>query len=304
MDRWHEIVPLLEEQHGLVERGQLRGLGLTRNQIGRWVEQRRLEVSAPRVWRLVGAPVTWEQRLTNGLLSLGPASAVSHHAASRWHQFDRAPSDRVEFLVGRYHRNGGIDELVHSSRTFTLRDVVSVRGLRVTSATRTILDLANVEVHPDQLRAAIDSAVRAQLSSPETIRRRLEQIRKKGRTGVRMLDDLLVDSGGHTMLEREFLRLMRIAGLPRPETQVVFSDGQRTIARVDFLYREWDIVVEVSGQLGHTTPTERARDAQRRNELQDLGLRVYEFTWEQVTKHAFRVQSEMRAHLRSAGWPG
>jgi Protein of unknown function (DUF559) len=151
--------------------------------------------------------------------------------------------------------------------------------------------------------AAIDSAIRMQLSSPEVIRTRLFDIRRRGRAGVRLVDSLLEDAGGHTMLERAFLRAMREAGLPRPETQVVFSDGERTLARVDFLYRRWRIVVEVSGQLGHTTPTERARDAQRRNELQALGFAVYEFTWEQVTRRTWWVQQQVRTRLIHAGWP-
>jgi very-short-patch-repair endonuclease len=111
-------------------------------------------------------------------------------------------------------------------------------------------------------------------------------------------NELLVDAGGHTMLERDFLRLMREAGLPRPRTQVIFRDGQRTAARVDFLFPEFMLVVEVSGRLGHSSPAERARDAQRRNELQDIGLRVYEFTWEQVTKRPGWVQEQMRRLLR------
>jgi hypothetical protein len=40
-----------------------------------------------------------------------------------------------------------------------------------------------------------------------------------------MLDELLLDAGGHTMLEREFLRLMREARIPRPTTQFVFRDA-------------------------------------------------------------------------------
>ena len=56
-------------------------------------------------------------------------------------------------------------------------------------------------------------------------------------------------------------------------------DGQ-TFARVDFLFEDHGIVIEVSGRKGHSSPSERARDAQRRNELQDGGRRVYEYTWE------------------------
>ena len=52
--------------------------------------------------------------------------------------------------------------------------------------------------------------------------------------------------------------------------------------RVDFLFDDLGVVVEVSGRKGHSSPAERARDAQRRNELQELGRLVYEYTWEDV----------------------
>jgi very-short-patch-repair endonuclease len=71
----------------------------------------------------------------------------------------------------------------------------------------------------------------------------------------------------------------------------------RFVARVDFLYREHGVVVEVSGRLGHSSPEERARDAQRRNELQDLGLKVYEFTWEDVTQRPTFVVARIRTLL-------
>ena len=289
---------MLAAQHGSVSVAQLRALQLSRHTVARWTSEHRLERCAPGVLRLVGSPITWEQRLTSGLLSLGRSAAVSHRAAARLHGLDRSTTDEVEFLVKRGQRNSRLADRVHSSGLIGRRDVVTVDGFRVTSATRTIIDLANIDVEADRLRAAIDSAVRLQLSSPEVIRRRLAEVRRRGRAGVRMLDELLVDAGGHTMLERDFLRLMREAGLPRPRTQVIFRDGQRTAARVDFLFPEFMLVVEVSGRLGHSSPAERARDAQRRNELQDIGLRVYEFTWEQVTKRPGWVQEQMRRLLR------
>jgi hypothetical protein len=92
-----------------------------------------------------------------------------------------------------------------------------------------------------------------------------------------VLDALLVDSGGHSILERRFLEVVRRAGLPRPATQVIHRRDGTTFARVDFLFEAFGVVVEVSGQLGHSTPGDRARDAQRRNELQDVGRAVYEW---------------------------
>ncbi len=56
----------------------------------------------------------------------------------------------------------------------------------------------------------------------------------------------------------------------------------RTYARVDFLFAEHGLVVEVSGRRGHASDAERAKDAQRRNELTADGLRFLEFTTAQV----------------------
>jgi very-short-patch-repair endonuclease len=294
---WVEITRSLGTHHGVIDRAELDRLGVTKHQLGAWVAAGALERAAPRVWRLVGSADTWRQRLVIGTLSLGFPAGASHEAAAQLLGFERTPPDIVEFLVDDASRGARLAGTVHCSKLIRPYDFVTVDGIRCTSATRTIVDLANVQVHPDRLRAAIDSAIRLQLSSPSTIAKRVYDIRRRGRTGVRALDDQLVDSGGHTMLERHFLRLMREADLPRPATQVVFRDSRRTVARVDFLFRHWGIVVEVSGRLGHSSPTERARDAQRRNELQDLGLRVYEFTWEDITRRPWVVVDTMRALL-------
>lgn len=305
MSTWDRVTSFAADHHGVVDRAELDRLDVTRHRLHRWVAEGLLVRAAPRVWRIGGSADTWKQRLTVGTLSLGHPAAASHDAAAQLHRFDRTPTDVVEFLVADARRGARLGATVHSSKLIRPHDIVTVDGIRATSATRTIVDLANIQVHPDRLRAAIDTAVRLQLSAPQTIAERVDDIRRRGRTGVRLLDELLLDSGGHTMLERHFLRLMREAGLPRPSPQVVFRDGSRTVARVDFLFREWGIVVEVSGRKGHSSPAERARDAQRRNELQDLGLQVYEFTWEDVTGRPWWVVRTMRARLqpRSAQHP-
>lgn len=300
MVSWNDVVEVLDRQDGVIARADLDTLGVGRHRLAAWVADRRLERVAPRVWRLAGSPVTWRQRLRVGLLTLGPMSWVSHEAAAQLHGFDRTPKDRVEFLVVRRLRGSALDERVRSTRRWGPVDAVLIDGLRVTSATRTVLDLANGGASRSRVEAAIDSAVRLELSSPEAIRRRLDEIRRKGWNGVRRLELALGEAGGHTMLERRFLALMSNAGLPRASTQTAVlrpGDG-RFVARVDFCYPDHGVVVEVSGRLGHSTPTDRARDAQRRNELQDLGFRVYEFTWEDVTERPAFVVSQMRLALR------
>jgi hypothetical protein len=129
-------------------------------------------------------------------------------------------------------------------------------------------------VAPALLGDAMDSAIRDGHSSPTFLARRLAELRGPGHHGVRTIDRLTLDIGGHTQLERRFLHLMRVNGLPRPTCQVIHRRDGLTLARVDFEFVPFPVVMEVSGRRGHVTETDRLCDARRRNELQEAGMKV------------------------------
>jgi very-short-patch-repair endonuclease len=144
--------------------------------------------------------------------------------------------------------------------------------------------------------------VRSGRSAVPVIERRLAELRGSGRDGVRALDKLMPDSGGETPLERAFLAILRLNRLLRPTTQFRVLGKNGLIGRVDFHYEQLGIVVEVTGRKGHASDWERECDAQRRNELTDQGLRVYEYTRGQVEDRADWVAATMRERLVTAGW--
>jgi hypothetical protein len=296
------ITTLAASQHGAVSIKQLRESGVTPKAQKAAMAQGWLASVEPTVLVLAGSPDTWYRRLRIGLLALDGRGWVSHEAAARLHGFDRAREEAVEFTVPRTARHLGCSATVHTTDRVGPLDVVSVSGFRCTSATRTIIDLARARTPTVRLEGAIDSALRLGLSAPLVLERRLAELRGPGLWGSRALDRLLLDSGGHSMLERRFLALMREAGLPRPRTQAVQRRDARHVARVDFLFEPFALVVEVTGRLGHSTGSERDKDAQRRNELTDLGLRVYEYTWMHVTQRTSWVVATMRHRLAVAGW--
>ena len=89
----------------------------------------------------------------------------------------------------------------------------------MTTAARTLIDLAT-RCPAKQLEAAVNAADRLGLVDPEQLRRKVDHCR--GTDGVRALRRMLdrqtfrlTDSE----LERRFLKLMRRAGLPLPNTQ-------------------------------------------------------------------------------------
>ena len=292
------LTNLAADQDGVVTTAQLRVVGISTWQQNRLVADGVIHRIAPRVYALRGSPDTHRRRLRAGLLCLGERSWVSFEAAAALHGLDRSDPRAVEFTIDRGRRPAIVPFVVHTTTRLRPIDQVVVDGLRTMSATRTVFDLALARAHPRRIEAAIDSAVRLHLSSPEVILRRLEDLRGSGRWGCLRVEEMLTDAGGHTMLERRFLELVREAGLPRPRTQVVFRSGDRHVARVDFLFDRLGVVVEVSGQKGHAAPSDRLRDAQRRNELQDLGYRVYEYTYDEVVKHSAFVRNTLRVRLR------
>jgi very-short-patch-repair endonuclease len=295
-----ELSDLAADQEGLLTTDQLRSHGITPWSQHRLVADGWMFRLAPRVYALRGSPDTHRRRLRCGLLCLGQRSWVSFEAAAALHGLDRSRPHAVEFTIERARRPALLPFSVHTTKRLDPIDHVVVAGFRTMSATRTVFDLALARAHPHRIEAAIDSAVRLQLSSPEVLTRRLAGLRGSGRWGCRLVEHLITDAGGHTHLERRFLELVREAGLPRPRTQVVFRAGGRHVARVDFLFDEFGVVVEVSGQRGHASPSERARDAQRRNELQDLGLRVFEYTFDDVTTRAEMVRRTLTARLNAS----
>jgi hypothetical protein len=296
------IAAIAAAQFGVISTSQITSLQISRSKLRTLLERGSLVAEAPRVYAVVGSPYSWQRSLMAGLLCLGAQSWVSHKAAAALHGFDRTPREPIEYTVRRERRGLEVPFVVHTTAKLPPIDVVTIDVFRCISATRTVIDLARARVGRYRLEAAIDSSVRSGASSPLVLAERLTELRSSGRWGVRLLDQLLLDSGGHTMLERRFLELTREAGLPRPTPQVVFRRDGRAFARVDFLFEAYRVVVEVSGRRGHSSPAERARDAQRRNELQDVGRAVYEYTWEDVTTRRDYVARTLTERLHRAGW--
>jgi hypothetical protein len=298
------INELAREQHGLVRGSQFPSAEHRR--IRHLVKRGIIERLATGVYRVSGSPPTWTQSLQAGVWILGKDAVVSHASAARLHGFDRFEQDvSVEFTVIRSQRGRGLPAVlggtVHSASCRRIGDVRHVQGMPVTSPERTIIDLARAGVATKLLEAAIDSCLQLRLTTLDHLVDRLDEFEGGARRGIARLDELVLTSGGHSVLERRFLKLVRRADLSMPIAQAVHRDGGRHVARVDFLFQEQNLVVEVSGGRGHSTAFDRARDARRRNHLQQLGRTVLEFTYEDVTaRDAYVVGSLKRAGVSAA----
>jgi hypothetical protein len=181
-----------------------------------------------------------------------------------------------------------IGHVVHTTRSMSSLDTVVVEGVPATSATRTIIDLAASEPI-ERLTACVDSALRDRLTSEDFLHRRLVELRTKGRAGLGDLLGVLagidVTRGGHSWLEREFLRCAGAARLPRPVTQQVLAKRRNRLVRVDVRFPGSNVVVELLGYTFHRTRMQMDADAERMNRLLLDGYLPLQFSYVQVVEH-------------------
>ena len=283
----------------LVGHGQLRAAGVTSAQWRRRVASGEWVPVMPGVWRHTATPQTWELQVRAGALWLGDPAALAGRAAARWWALDGFEGcDDIEFAVPRARRSIVADgPSIHIFREWTRSDFLVRHGVRVTSVTRTIIDLAAFGVSARQLEQAIDSGVRNRWTSVPTLAARMADLARPGRRGIAQLRELLLDSGGESALERRFLRLLRAAKIRRPRTQVSFRANTTRAIRVDFLFEAEGLVVEVSGRVGHASDADRRKDARRRNELVHQGFRFIEFTTADVMDDPNYVVTTIRSSL-------
>lgn len=297
---------IARKQHGLVTLADLGSLDVSRAQRRSLEQSALLERLGARTYRLAGSPRTDRQRVMAACLDLG---AVASHGTSAAllgsGPFDLAGKPDV---IVRHGRQSARSDLARVWTTTNLGpdDIVRVDGIPCLSLARTLMVLAG-QVPPlevEMLRDMIDVAVRDGAATDGWLWWRLEKLRCPGRAGVRVFAEILTERAGGSMteswLEREFLRLINDAGLPQPVTQARIRRNGAFVARVDFLFADAKVVVEVSGQRGHSTAAERSKDAARRNEVQLQGYVVLEFTYSQVVSDPAEVVKKLNDALRIA----
>jgi very-short-patch-repair endonuclease len=101
-------------------------------------------------------------------------------------------------------------------------------------------------------------------------------------------------------LEHRFLELVHAAGLPEPETNVRVKTRRRT-HRVDCLWREHGVAVELDGRAAHARAAAFEEDGARDAALSAIGLRSVRFTWQRVTQEEDEVMAELGATLAYSG---
>ncbi len=279
---------LVAGQHGIVSRRQLRDIGLSDTMIARWLETGRLHRLHRRVYAVGHTAISIEGRLWAALLYAGDEAVFSHTTAAWiWSLIDAEPR-RIHLTVpGR--RSSLPDVRVHHSRQI---DCAECSGFPVTSVARTLLDIAAM-LPFRQLRRALAEAEYRKLLAPAEIL----AVAGSGRRGSRALRVAMAKHMPElaetlSILEERFLELCESAGLPMPE-----ANRKTGLMRVDAVWRDARLAVEVDGGDAHAGLGQLKRDRDRELALRAQGFQVVRYSWEQISRRPGQVAEDLRRLL-------
>ncbi len=229
-----------------------------------------------------------------GCLASGPTAAALHRLPG----FRLRPPFDVIVPRGRFVSRVG--HRVHTSTDLALLDRADICGIPVLSPTRTVIDLARTEP-VEGLERVVQAAFDSGISSEDFLFRRIGALRRSGRYGIPALVEVLAGNelrrGGRTWLEAEVLRLLLVAGVPTPSTEVVLARRATKLVRVDFHWPKTGVVLEALGYRWHRSAPQMQVDAERMNALQLAGQLVLQCTYRDVVAGAATVIGDLRRAL-------
>ena len=288
------IAAFAMRRHAVASTRELRALGLTRSGIARRVASGRLHRWHRGVFAIGHANPTTHGRWRAAVLACGERAVLRHRSGGSLWGFWSGAAGRIEVTVPGGGRPGPREVHVHRTRRLTDDDVTEHEGIPVTTVARTLVDLAEV-LGPRQLRRAVHEADVLRLLDADAVWAAAARV-----SGRRRSKRLLRLLGGPppkgNELERRFLELCELAGLPRPEHNVLVG-----VFEVDFIWRDARLVVETDGARVHDTRQKFEDDRRRDAELTAAGYRVVRFTWRQITEEPAVVIAVLRRLIGEGG---
>jgi very-short-patch-repair endonuclease len=180
---------------------------------------------------------------------------------------------------------------------------VAVRGLRVTSAERTILDVA-CQASDDVVRRLIREAEFVGALRAGALAAAVEG--RSGHPGVgriRRVDPHTVEAAlRQTPLEDELEALIRTTPLPAPERQLRLAGVLGGHFRADFAWPQFRLIAEADGRDAHARASALETDRRRDADLAATGWTTMRFTRTQVVVTPDDVRRQLTAAASCRGW--
>ncbi len=291
MANWRSVGMSTKQMRSLLRSGDLvrmrRGVYATRSAVA---------------WAM-GDPRHRHALLVQGItLSVGRDSIASHHSAAQIHGLDLlkpVPQDVVTLTrpPSRRSNRPRSDGIVFHAAALPADHVTKCWGALVTTASRTVIDLARMLPFADGVTVA-DSALRlGKATKPELSEAVLACAQWPGVEEARRTV-AFADGRAESVLESCARVVFAERGLEPPDLQVTFR-GDGFAFRGDFYWARYRTIAEADGMAKYENP-QRARDQMRRDRLlRDEGYKVVHFTWRELFETAGLVITRIRKAFAS-----
>jgi len=283
---------LARRQDGLVSRSELTAERFTRNQIEHLLELGHLHEIHRGVYAVGHSAITRRARLRAATL-IGPDVALRLFSAAEWWSLISPRTGNVHVTSPRCIRRPNI---IATRQTLPADELETNDAVLLTSVSRTLFDLAGRgrDTFESALRKAEFRNLTSLLSLPDLLER---YPGARGTVTVReVLGARLYLKHAESWLEELFLPFLAARGIEIPETNVtVEAEGCRY--RVDCLWRDARLIVELDGRDGHSRELAFESDRDRDGNLLAAGYRVLRITRLQIEEQPDLVERRLRAAL-------
>jgi len=291
-----DLAKLARKQRGAFSREQALRYHSART-IDRRLGQKQWRALLPGVYCDSSVPDAPALMVLAALLYAGRGARASHATAGSLFAIDAQSCPDIHVTVPYPRDVAPQPGLVpHRSRRLSGAQVTTHKRIPTTSATRTIIDLADVLERP-LLDAALADAIRQRLVSVDYLRRQLDEL--AGRACAPVLTALLdaFDPAMESVLEREYADLLTAAGLPAGQPQHEIWERPLLLARVDFAYVDRLLAVEIDGYTYHSALQQFEQDRRRERALSRRGWELVRFVTSDVRERPAEVVEDISERL-------
>jgi very-short-patch-repair endonuclease len=289
----------LAASDGLVTTARAQALGVTPRQLEGLVARGELERMHRGVYRTTAAPITQRHRLLAGLMAAGDGAVVSHRSALDAHGAPNFSCALVELTKrsSSLPLHGGL--VVHRSSTMLPVDVTRVDRMWMTTKERTAIDVCSVLPAP-LVMLAVEHWLASRAMRLDDLHDAVQRLRPlPGAAAMsraleaRELGNVVADSVAEQRLGDLLLR----SGMPAQHHVLVTTSTGFTY-ELDWAYPTSMLGLEMDGFGVHMRSVGAFDDDRfRRNELQNAGWQILNFTERQVRRNPGRVVQQVRAAL-------
>jgi hypothetical protein len=250
----------------------------------------------PNVYVWAGLPDTPELKLDAACKRLPPEAVFSGLTAAWLHGLDVGAVESIEVTISKGIGVSARSGIEVRRAALSPKDVVSIRGKKVTSSLRTFSDIC-FRLSVTEAVVVADMALRTRLVRPDDLKALC--VRRARRFGVASLRRVVgfAEPASESPMESRLRMLLVLGGLPRPQAQVRLHDERGLfLGRPDLYYPSHRLALEYDGTTHRTSLVE---DNRRQNRLVAAGIRLLRFTAGDVLHSPESVVSQVRGYLSS-----